>query len=265
MEDFMKNLRSVIAAFIISLGMMSDYTLPKSLIAPFRMQIPSTRVLFCFPLCGALAGLAALLPGVLVSIFFNHFAGALIFSLAGACWLYFKDSGRGLALLFSYFSSRLSGAPPAIALQHCDNRLSEVLKNPLIMMLCIISVILVLGMLFALFYRGAGVWFAAVAAADALVQARLCLEPDRNTALPFIRVAPGGERSLAFSAVLLAVVMLCIFPKVATLGAIVVLWVWFWRELPGIEEFRSGLSSDWITMCGFWAALLTLLCGMGLL
>lgn len=261
----MKTLRSIIAAFIASWGMISDYTLPKSLIAPFRMQIPSTTVLFCFPLCGALAGLIALLPGVLLSIFFSHFAGALVFALTGALLLYFKDSGRGLALLFSYISSRLSGAPPAIAFQNCDNRLSEVLKNPLIMLLSVISVIIVLGMLFALFYRGAGIWFAAVAAADALVQAKLCLEPDRNTNVPFIRVARGGEKYLTVSAILLAVVMLCIFPKVAALGAIVVLWVWFWRELPGIEEFRGGLSPDWITMSGFWAALLTLLCGMGLL
>ena len=261
----MNNVRSVIAAFIASWGMISDYTLPKSLIAPFRMQIPSTTVLFCFPLCGALAGLIALLPGVLLSIFFSHFAGALVFAFAAAFLLYFKDSGRGLALLVSYISIRLSGAPPAIAFQHCDNRLSEVLKNPVVMLLSVISVIIVLGMLFALFYRGAGLWFAAVAAADALVQARLCLEPDRNSKIPFIRVAKGGEKYLAFSALLLAIVMLCIFPRVAALGAIVVLWVWFWRELPGIEEFGSGLSSDWITMCGFWAALLTLLCGMGLL
>lgn len=261
----MKQIRTIIAAFIASWGMISDYTLPKSLIAPFRMQIPSTTVLFCFPLCGALAGIAALIPALLASFLFNRFAGALIFTLTGAFLLYFKDSGRGLALLASYISTRLSGAPPAIAFQRCDSRLSEVLKNPVVMLLTGISVILVLGMLFALFFCGAGFWFAAVCAADALIQARLCLEPDRNTSLPFIRIPRGGEKYLAAGALCLAVVMLIIFPKIAALGAMVVLWVWFWRELPGIDEFRNGLSPDWITLCGFWAALLTLVCGMGML
>ena len=221
--------------------------------------------LFCFPFCGALAGAVALLPAFLVSCIFNRLAGALVFVLTGAFLLYFKDSGRGLALLISYTGSRLSGAPPAIAFQHCDSRLSEVLKNPLVMFLSGISVILVLGMLFALYYRGAGAWIIAVSAADAIVQARLCLEPDRNTKIPFIRITRGGEKFLAGSAILVALLLLCVFPKIAALGAVVIVWVWFWRELPGNDEFRNGLSSDWITMSGFWAALLTLLCGMGLL
>ncbi|MBR7139237.1 MAG: hypothetical protein IKD44_06795 [Lentisphaeria bacterium] len=261
----MKQIRSAVAAFIASWGMISDYTLPKAVIAPFRMQIPSKTVLFCFPFCGALAGVLALLPALLIGSFFNRFAGALVFTLAGALLLFFKDSGRGLALLVSYVGTRFSGSPPALAFQHCDNRLSEVLKNPVVMLMTGIFVIIVLGMLFALFYRGAGFWFIAVSAADAVVQARLCLEPDRNTKIPFIRIAKGGEKYLAVSSLILALIMMCVFPKVAALGAFVVLWVWFWRELPGINEFSSGLSSDWITLGGFWAAVLTLLCGMGML
>ncbi|MBO5792970.1 MAG: hypothetical protein J6S54_10950 [Lentisphaeria bacterium] len=261
----MKQIKSVIAAFIASWGMISDYTLPQAVIAPFRMQIPSTTVLVCFPLCGALAGLLALLPALLLGGIFNRFAGALLFTLTGAFLLFFKDSGRGLSLLVSYVTTRLSGAPPAIAFQHCSCRLSDVLKNPVVMLLTGIFVIAVLGMLFALFYRGAGLWLAAISAADAIVQARLCLEPDRNSKISFIRIARGGERYLAVSSLILAVIMLSIFPRVAALGAMVVLWVWFWRELPGSNEFSNGLSADWITLSGFWAAVLTLLCGMGML
>lgn len=261
----MKKIRTLVAAFIVSWSMISDYALPGSLIAPFRMRVPSRTVLFCFPLCGALAGIAALLPALIVNMFFNRFAGALVFSLTGACWLYFKDSGRGFALLISYITSRFSGVPSSIAFQRCESRLSEVLKNPVVMLLAGISVIFVLGMLFALYFCGAGFWFVTVCAADALIQARLCLETDRNTQLPFIRIARGDEKYLGASALLLAIVMLAFFPKIAAMGAIIVLWVWFWRELPGIDEFRSGLSPDWITLSGFWAALLTLLCGMGLI
>lgn len=265
MEVIMNKVRSVAAALLASWGMISDYTLPRSVLKHFSMQIPGKVVLFCFPAAGFLAALLALLPALLAAGVFNRFAGALVFTFTGALLLFFKDSGRGLALLVSYINSRLSGVPPSIALQRCDNRLSEVLKNPVVILLTGIGIIAVLGMLFALFYRGAGLWLAAVCAADALVQGRLCLEPDRNTMTPFIRSGNSGKIHLAVSAAVIGVIMLLIFPKIAALGMIVVLWVWFWRELPGIEEFSEGLSSDWITLCGFWAALVALLCGMGLL
>ena len=116
-----------------------------------------------------------------------------------------------------------------------------------------------------LFYRGAGFWLAAVTGADALVQGRLCLEPDRRTRLPFIRATRDEWNYLAASGIMIGIVLLLIFPAIASFGAMVVVWVWFWRELPGAGELEGGLTSQWITMYGFWAAVVTLLCGMGLL
>jgi hypothetical protein len=261
----MNKVRTFAAALLASWGMISDYTFPRSVLKHFKMQIPSRIVLFCFPLAGVFAALLALLPAWLATALFNRFAGALIFTFLGALLLFFKDSGRGVALLVSYITSRISGAPPSIALQRCDSRLSSVLKNPVVILLTGIGIIAVLGMLFALFYRGAGLWLTAVCAADAMVQGRLCLEPDRNGMIPFIRSGESGKNYLAAGALITGVLLLCVFPKIAALGLMVVMWVWFWRELPGIEEFSDGLSSDWITMCGFWGALVTLLCGMGLL
>ena len=261
----MTKVRSIIAALLVAWGMISDHTLPRSVIDLFRMQVPTRIVLFCFPLTGILAGLIAAIPAFCASLLFNRFAGALVFTICGALLLFFRDSGRGLALLVSYINARLTGVPPAIAFQRCDASLSNVLRNPVVMLLTGIGVMIILGMLFALFYRGAALWLAAVCGADAMVQARLCLESNRNTDLPFIQGGAKGQRYLAISSVILAVLLLLIFPKVAALGVFVVLWVWFWRELPGTEEFKDGLSADWITLCGFWAALITLLCGMGLL
>lgn len=261
----MNTVRRTVAAFIASWGMISDYPLPRFAVDPFRMQIPSTTVLFCFPLTGALAGAIPYGLALLAACFFNNLAGALIFTILGGLFFFFKDSGRGLALLVSYIAARIGGNAPVSALQHSRSNLNEVLRDPVVLLLSVVGVIVVLGMLFALFYSGAGAWFMAVCAADALVQARLCLENDRNTGLPFIRSPRNGINHLAGSGIILGVLSILIFPKVAALGAVVILWVWFWRELPAADEFRAGLSSDWITMYGFWAGILTLLCGMGLL
>ena len=261
----MTKIRRIIAAFLVAWGMISDYTLPRSIISHFRMQIPTKLVLFCFPLTGVAAGVIASIPALFVSLLFNRLAGALVFTFCGALLLFFRDSGRGLALLASYINARMTGVPPAIAFQRCDSSLANVLRNPVVMLFTGIGIMLILGMLFALFYRGAALWLAAVCGADAMVQARLCLESDRNSKLPFIQGGAKGHNALAVSSVILAVLLLLIFRKIAALGVFVVLWVWFWRELPGAEEFRDGLSPDWITLSGFWAALITLLCGMGLL
>ena len=261
----MKKIRTVIAALIASWGMISDYPLPAFLIAPFKMQIPTKTVLFCFPLAGALAGFLVWFVSLLCGCFFNRFAGALVFTVLSGILLFFKDSGRGLALLISYAADRFSGTAPMTALQNGSCNLNAVLKSPVLMLLTGVGVIMVLGMFFALFYSGAGIWLAAVIGADAFVQGRLCLEPDRNSKIPFIRAVEDGVKYLAAGGILLALIMVVIFPKVAALGAIVILWVWFWRELPGSDEFSNGLSPDWISLCGFWAGILTLLCGMGLL
>ena len=159
----------------------------------------------------------------------------------------------------------MTGEEPVVALARSESRLGELLKNSVMMFAAMIFMMFIVGMLFLLFFRGCGFWFAAVGAADAFVQGRLGLENDRRTRLPFIRAPKNGINYLAASGIVIALVMLLAFPAVASLGAIVVLWVWFWRELPRAGEFEGGLASEWITMYGFWAAVLTLLCGMGLL
>ena len=261
----MKQIRNAVAAMIASWGLISDYQLPTSVIAPFRMKVPTTRVLFCLPLAGAFAALLVWIAAGCVSLLFNRVAGAIAFTVAGGALLFFKDSGSGFSLLLSYAGSRLKGEEPVVALGRSDSSLGDVLRTPVMMLAAVICMIFILGMLFLLFFRGAGFWFVAVAAADAFVQGRLCLENDRNTHLPFIRAPRNGINYLAASGIILALVMLMVFPAIASLGAIVVLWVWFWRELPGAGEFEEGLTSEWITMYGFFASVLTLLCGMGLL
>ena len=261
----MKQIKNVIAAMIAGWGLISDYQLPERVIAPFRMKIPSGRVLFCLPFAGVAAAMLVLIAAWSVSLIFSKVAGAIIFTIAGGALFFFKDSGSGFALLLSYAGARLKGEAPVVALGRSNASLGDVLRTPAMMLAAVIFMIFILGMLFLLFFRGAGFWFAAVIAADAFVQGRLCLENDRYTKLPFIRAPENGINYLALSGVIIAVIMLMVFPAIASLGAIVVLWVWFWRELPRAGEFEEGLTSDWITMYGFWASVLTLLCGMGLL
>ncbi|MBE6384439.1 MAG: hypothetical protein E7048_02105 [Lentisphaerae bacterium] len=261
----MNQVKFAIAALLGSWDLISDYPLPGRIIAPFRKTVSAKAILFCLPLAGALAAILVWIPACLVSMILNRVAGALFFAVAGGLLFFFKDSGSGFSLFLSYVAARLSGEAPVVALERTESRFTEILKNPVMMFTTLIFMILVLGMLFLLFYRGAGFWLAAVTGADAFVQGRLCLEPNRQTKLPFIRASRDGINYLAASGIGLAVVQLLIFPSIASLGAMVVLWVWFWRELPGAGEFESGLTSQWITMYGFWAAVLTLLCGMGLL
>ena len=261
----MKKIRSLITPFLAAWGIISDYQLPGRIIAPFRMMVPANNVLFCLPLTGVLAACLPFLTAWIVSIIFNRTAGAVVFAPLGGILFFLKDSGRGFAFLLSYAGARISGEMPVSALGKGDTRLGEVLKNPLMMLSAVILIIFVLAVLSGLFFCGKGFWFTAVIGADAFVQARLGLEIDRQTQMPFIRTSGKGINYLAASGIIVGVAELIFFPGIAALGAIVILWVWFWRELPRAEEFREGLSSDWISMYGFWAAMLTLLCGMGLL
>lgn len=261
----MKQIHVAVAAMIAAWGLISDYQLPAKVVAPFRMMVPAAKVLFCLPLAPAAAAILVWIIAGCASLILNPVAGAIVFAVLGGTLFFFKDSGSGFSLLLSYAGARLSGEEPVVALGRADSRLGEQLKNPVMMFASVIFMIFILGMLFLLFFRGAGFWFAAVVAADGLVQGRLCLENDRHTGMPFIRAPRNGIRYLAASGIIMALVMLAVFPAIASLGAIVVLWVWFWRELPGSVEFEGGLTSEWITMYGFWASVLTLLCGMGLL
>ena len=265
MEERMKKIRSVIAPFLAAWGILSDYQLPGRIIAPFRMMVPANNVLFCLPLTGVLAALIPFLTAWIVSVVFNRTAGAVVFALLGGTLFLFKDSGRGFAFLLSYAGARISGDAPVSALVKGETRLGEVLRNPLMMLAAVIAIIFILAMLTGLFFCGKGFWLTAVLGADAFVQARLGLEIDRQTQMPFIRTSGKGIKYLAAGGIITALMELILFPGIASLGAMVILWVWFWRELPRAEEFREGLSSDWISMYGFWAGILTLLCGMGLL
>ena len=261
----MNQIRTAVAALIAAWGLISDFQLPRSFIQRFRMKVPAVNVLVSMPWVGMAAGFLVLAAAWLVRLIFNPSAGALVFALAGTLLFFLKDSGRGFSLLLSYAANRFTGEPAVTALNRADSRLTELLKNPVLLLISVITVVLVLGMLFMLFYRGAGLWFAAVIGADALIQARLCLETDRNTRMPFLHTAGKGRSRLGASAATAAVLMLICFPAVAALGAIVILWVWFWRELPNSGEFQDGWSADWVTMYGFGGSLITLLCGMGLL
>lgn len=262
----MNNFKTAVAAFIAAWKMLVDYPLPDRIVAPFRnMRIPTEQVIFAFPFAGILIALIPLIISWAVVLLFNRLAGALCFMLLGGGVLFFKDSGRGFALLISYAGKRLSGASSMEALEACDPRIESVLRNPVQMFAAIIFSIFLLCMLFALFFCGAGIWFAGVMAADALVQGRLCMKNSRATGVPFISVPASRSYLLAAGGVITGVILLGIFPKIAALGAIVIVWVWFWRELPESDEFNRNLSADWISLCGFWAAVLMLLCGMGLI
>ena len=261
----MNPVKVVIAALLSSWDLISDYQLPAKVIAPFRKKVSVRSILFCLPLVGALSGILVWILSCLVGGILNRLTGALFFAVAGGILFFFKDSGSGFSLFLSYAAARLRGEEPVVALGRTESRLPEILKNPVMMFSALLFMILVLGMLFLLFYRGAGFWLAAVTGADALVQGRLCLEPDRRTRLPFIRATREEWNYLAASGIMIGIVLLLIFPAIASFGAMVVVWVWFWRELPGAGELEGGLTSQWITMYGFWAAVVTLLCGMGLL
>ena len=261
----MNQVKKPFAAVAAAWGLLVDRPLPTpdgaSGVRPSPMG-----VLVAFPLVGVLLGLFPLVVSGVIALFFNRLAGALFFAFAAAALLWGKDSGRGMALLISYVAARLEGSGPPEALEKADGSLELVLQRPVVMFFSLVAAMASVGMLFVLYYRGAGVWFIAVTTADAFVQGRLCLENDRKTGKPFIRV-PGekGRIHLALAGSLIALLLLLAFPKIAAFVAVAVVWLWFWRELPGGGCFRQGVSADGISLSGFWAAQLMLICGMGLL
>lgn len=262
----MIQVRNFIADFIAAWNMLSDRPLPAAAGALGSGKTTSGGILACFPLIGMVLGLLTTGIAVLAQSCLSRFAGAFLFMLLAGALLWFKDSGRGLSMLISYAARRFSGMAGSRALDAASPRMENSLGSPAVMMFSAVGIVAMLGMLFALFYRGAGLWFPAILTADALVQARLCLLPDRQTGSPFLRSSGSQELfSLAVAGIAAAVIMLILFPRIAALGAVVIVWVWFWRELPESADFKSGIASDWISLWGFWAAVIMLICGMGLL
>ena len=261
----MSVVKSFSADFIAAWNMLVDRPLPKIAGPLGTGKAAPGGVLICFPLTGLVLGFLTVGIASLAQTCLSHFAGAFVFMLLAGMLLWFKDSGRGLAMLISYAARRFSGMETGRALGAASPRMEDSLHSPVVMMFSAVGTAAMLAMLFALFYRGAGSWFPAVLAADALVQARLCLLPDR-TGTPFLRSSgPRELLSLAVAGIAAAVLMLLIFPRIAALGAMIIIWVWFWRELPESADFKQGIAPDWISLWGFWAAVLMLVCGMGLL
>ena len=258
--------KTVIADFIAAWNMLSDRALPRIPGPLGTGKATSAGVLVCFPLIGLVSGFLTVAVALLAQMCMSRFAGAFVFMLLAGAVLWFKDSGRGLSMLISYAARRFSGMTSSRALDAASPGMENSLGSPMVMMFSAVGIVALLGMLFALFYRGAALWFPAVLTADALVQARLCLLTDRRTGSPFLRnTAPGDMLYLAAAGIAAAVLMLVIFPRIAAFGAAVIVWVWFWRELPESPELKSGIAADWISLWGFWAAVLMLICGMGLL
>ena len=262
----MIQVKAFLADFIAAWDMLADRPLPR-IPGPLGAGKPTPGgVLICFPLIGMVVGFLTVGIASLAQMCLSRFAGAFIFMLLAGALLWIKDSGRGLAMLISYAARRFSGMESSRAVSAASPRMDHSLASPVVMLFSAVGIVAMLGMLFALFYRGAGLWFPALLTADALVQARLCLLPDLRTGRPFLRVpGPGGFLNLAVAGICAAVLMLIIFPRIAALGAVVIIWVWFWRELPESGDFKRGIAADWISLWGFWAAVLMLICGMGLL
>lgn len=218
----MNQIKIAAAAVIAAWGILVDCRLPQWLTAPFKsMRIPSELVLAAFPVTGVIIALVPLFIAGVVSLLFNNVAGALIFALAGGAVLLFKDSGRGAVLLLSYIGQRVSGSSAAEALENCDSSPANLLRNPVYMFYAVISAMIVFCMLFVLFFYGAGIWFAGAMAADALVQGRLCLKRNRATGVPFILVPEKrGNFFLAAVSVVIGVILLAIFPRIAALGGV---------------------------------------------
>jgi|GEM_PF-1554893 len=262
----MIQVKDFVADFIAAWNMLVDRPLPRIAGPLGAGKATSGGVLICFPLIGLVLGALTAWIASLAQACLSRFAGAFVFALLAGALFWFKDSGRGLAMLISYAAGRFSGMESSRALDEASPRMESSLGSPVVMMFSAVGIMAMLGMLFALFYRGAGAWFPAILAADAFVQARLCLLPTRRTGQPLLRTR--GSREIGFLAaagIVSALLMLVIFSRIAALGAMVIIWVWFWRELPESEEFKRGITPDWISLWGFWAAVLMLVCGMGLL
>ena len=262
----MIQVKNCIADFTAAWNMLVDRPLPRIAGPLGKGRATSGGVLICFPLIGLVLGFLTVWIASLLQMCLSPFAGAFVFTLLAGALLWIKDSGRGLAMFISYAARRLSGMESSQALETASPRMEISLGSPVVMMFSAVGIVAMLGMLFALFYRGAGSWFPAILTADAFVQARLCLLPGRRTGQPLLRTHGTREIcTLAVAGIASALLMLLIFPRIAALGAVVIIWVWFWRELPESEGFRRGIAPDWISLWGFWAAVLMLVCGMGLL
>ena len=256
MSRIEKLYRGTLAAW----GMLIDFPLPEYFRQQLGRGVDSLSTACGFPLVGVAVGILLAVVAGFCSIVFNPVAGGVVFALLAAAFLEFKDSGRGAALIGSFFLLRQRGYTAADALPRLNSDLAG-LNNVMIGLLLGILEAVKLCFLFLLCFFQAKLWIVVVLSGAFFVQAYLAMQPVAGGAPPLLPVSPENRMRLWRILAVLYVLLMLAFP-VGMIGAAAVVYFCATGLARYFERSCGGVTSDLITLAGSFAELLLLLIGI---
>jgi len=243
--------------------LLTDFPLPAS--STGRAHASSgAETLVWFPVIGALCG--ALIAGAakLISLATNPTAGATIFAIAATAFMLFKDSGRGMLILFSLFEKRLECGSFAAASHQLSSDRETVLRDPRFGARTVILAAAVIAefiALFLLFAHGSALFLAAILTGSFAVQGFLAAAAPESGTPALVADDDGrGILRLLIASAVLALAALLRFPVATAFGVAVCCAVAIGLGGHLRRDFDEP-EPDMITLGGAIAEAGLLLCG----
>ena len=214
-----------------------------------------------FVLVGIFTGVVFALVSTLLSIsWINKYVAAGIFAVAAAVVCELKDSGRGLRLLISAISRKLSGEGWIDSVLDSSAQDGSFEKSSGSISALLITFIEV-GCFGLLSYFRAAWWCVAVFAGAYTIQMLLATLPRTLGNEPFIKIAPDKKMQIWIFPAVIGVLSILFFPAAGIVGAVIV------GGLGQIvhKNFQltgTPVTADVITLCGKLTEIILLLCGI---
>ena len=240
------------------------------------MDIPVPRVVrnFCsgkgvthlelahgFVIVGIFTGVVFALFSTLLSIsWINSYVAAGIFAVAGAVVCELKDSGRGIRLLISAISRKLSGEGWIDSVLDASAKDGSFEKSSGSISALLISFIEVVCFGLLSYYRAAW-WCVAVFAGAFTIQMLLATLPRTLGNEPFIKIAPDKKTKIWIIPAVIGVLTILFFPAAGIVAAV---FVGGLGQMVHKNFLLTGtpVTADVITLCGKLTEIILLLCGV---
>ena len=251
-----------LARTIAAWDMLMDISVPRAvrnMCAGKRVTHPELAQ--GFVIAGVFTGVLFALFSALLSIsWINSYAAAGIFAVAAALASEFKDSGRGLRLLISAVSRKLSGDSWSGGVLNAYSGDGSCEKSPGNILLLLFYCIEVVSSGLLSYHRAAW-WFVAVFAGAFTVQMLFATLPRAFGHEPFIKIASGKKKEIWILPVVIGVLNILFFPA-AGIAAAVIVGVLAPILYKNFLLTRTPVTADVITLCGKLTEIILLLCGV---
>ena len=214
-----------------------------------------------FVIVGIFTGVVFALFSTLLSIsWINRYVAAGIFAVAAAVVCELKDSGRGLRLLISAISRKLSGQGWIDSVLDASARDGSFEKSSGSISALLISAVEVVCFGLLSYYRAAW-WCVAVFAGAFTIQMLFATLPRTLGNEPFIKIAPDKKMQIWIFPAVIGVLSILFFPAAAIVGAV---FVGGLGQMVHKNFLLTGtpVTADVITLCGKLTEIILLLCGV---